>query len=146
VLQITQFIAALTCGLFAGAAIYISFVEHPARMSRSTEIAATVWAPSYKRATLMQAPLAVISSLAGFSAWFISGGVWWLVGALVIFSVVPFTLLIINGTNKQLLLSGRDLASPETRFLLERWGRLHAVRTVLSTIAAVIFLAQLIWA
>jgi hypothetical protein len=27
------------------------FVEHPARMSCATEIAATVWTPSYKRAT-----------------------------------------------------------------------------------------------
>ena len=114
-------------------------------MSASTEIAARVWAPSYKRATLMQAPLALISSLAGTSAWFIGGGVWWLVGAMIIFSVVPFTLLIINPTNKQLLLSGRDLASPETRLLLEHWGRLHAVRTLLSVMALVIFLAQLVW-
>ena len=145
-LHVAQFISSLACGLFAGAALYISLVEHPARMSASTEIAATVWAPSYRRATLMQAPLAVISFLAGISAWLIWGDIWWLVGAIIIFSVVPFTLLIINPTNKKLLTPGRDLASPETRLLLERWGKLHAVRSALSAIALVIFLVQLIWA
>jgi len=46
-----QFLATLACAMFAGAAIYINLVEHPARMSCGTEVAATEWAPSYKRAT-----------------------------------------------------------------------------------------------
>ena len=28
----SQFLAVLSCGLFAGAAVYITLVEHPARM------------------------------------------------------------------------------------------------------------------
>jgi hypothetical protein len=49
--------------------------------------------------------------------------------------VVPFTLTVIMATNQRLLETGRDLASAETRMLLVRWGRLHAVRTVLSLAA-----------
>ena len=64
-----QFLAVSCCILFAGAAIYINLVEHPARMSCDTKTAATVWAPSYKRATVMQAPLAIMSFLAGVGAW-----------------------------------------------------------------------------
>lgn len=64
-LAVLQFLAVLCCILFAGAAIYINLVEHPARMGCDTKTAATVWAPSYKKATVMQAPLAVTSSLAG---------------------------------------------------------------------------------
>jgi hypothetical protein len=30
--QIAEFVAVLTCSLFAGAALYISLVEHPARI------------------------------------------------------------------------------------------------------------------
>ena len=30
--EITEFVAVLSCALFTGAAIYITFVEHPARM------------------------------------------------------------------------------------------------------------------
>ena len=52
-------VAILACALFAGAAVYINLVEHPARLSCGTEIAARQWAPSYKRATVMQASLAV---------------------------------------------------------------------------------------
>ena len=47
-LQVAQFIAVLCCGVFAGAALYINVVEHPARMGFDTRTAATGWAPSYK--------------------------------------------------------------------------------------------------
>jgi hypothetical protein len=30
--QIADFIAALTCAMFTGAAVYITLIEHPARM------------------------------------------------------------------------------------------------------------------
>ena len=73
-LPLIQAIAVLATTIFAGAAIYINLVEHPARMGCSTELAATQWAPSYKRATVMQAPLAVIGSLSGIAAWWLGSG------------------------------------------------------------------------
>jgi len=88
-LVVAQFIATLSCTVFAGAAIYISLVEHPARMQCDTRTAATVWAPSYRRATMMQAPLAVLSCVAGIVAWWLGGLAIWLVGAVCIGSVVP---------------------------------------------------------
>ena len=48
-------IATVCAGLFAGAAIYIKAVEHPARLSCGSEIALREFAPSYHRATVMQA-------------------------------------------------------------------------------------------
>lgn len=146
-LPLVQFIAVLATTVFAGAAIYITFVEHPARMGCSTELAATEWAPSYQRATLMQAPLAIIGFLCGGAAWWLGAGVSWLVAALLILAVVPFTLIIIEPrTNKLLLAPGRDRSSTETRALLVKWGRLHAVRSVLGLAAAVIFIWQLVGA
>jgi sigma54-dependent transcription regulator len=50
--QIAEFIAVLSCALFTGAAVYITFVEHPARMQCGVELAATQFAPSYRRATV----------------------------------------------------------------------------------------------
>jgi Domain of unknown function (DUF1772) len=144
VLAIVEFIAVLSCTLFTGAAIYINFVEHPARMGCDTATAAIVWAPSYKRATVMQAPLAILSLLAGVAGWLLGGGLMWLVGAILIGLVVPFTFLAIMPTNHQLLAPGRDLSSSETRALLERWGRLHAVRSALGFSASVIFLWLLV--
>ena len=135
-------VAILACALFAGAAVYINLVEHPARLSCGTEIAARQWAPSYKRATVMQASLALIATAAGATRWMETGNGVWLGGALAIGAVVPVTFLVILPTNKRLLEPGRDLASDETRALLETWGRLHAIRSVLSLIASVAY----VWA
>jgi Anthrone oxygenase len=139
-----QFVATLAAALFAGAALYINIAEHPARMALDTLTAASQWAPSYKRATWLQAPLAAISCLCGAAVWWLDGGTGWLVAALLIGAVVPFTLIVIMPTNKQLLERGRDLASAETRDLLGRWARLHAVRTVLSLLAAGLFVSLLL--
>jgi len=53
-------IATVCSGLFAGAAIYVSAVEHPARLSCGTALALREFAPSYRRGTVMQASLAVV--------------------------------------------------------------------------------------
>lgn len=138
-----QFIATLCATVFSGAAIYINLVEHPARMQCGTGIAARVWAPSYKRAVPMQASLAMASFLAGVAAWLLSGNILWLAAALLIGAVVPVTFLVIMPTNKQLLAPGRDPDSEETRNLLKCWGNLHAIRSVLSLLASLLYLALL---
>jgi len=135
-----EFLATFTAALFAGAALYINVVEHPARMGLETQAAAMQWAPSYKRATWLQAPLAIVSLLCGIAAWIMGGGIGWLVAALLVGAVVPFTFGVIMPTNHRLLAPGRDLASAETRELLVRWGQLHAVRTALSLAGTILFL------
>ena len=141
-LHLAEFVATITAAIFAGAALYINIVEHPARMTLDTRSAALEWAPSYRRATWMQAPLALLSLLAGLTSWWLGGGVGWAIAAVLMGAVVPFTFLGIMPTNQRLLAPGRDLASAETRALLERWTRLHAVRTALSLIAAILYVWQ----
>jgi uncharacterized membrane protein len=142
--SILEFVATLSGTLFAGAALYINVAEHPARMGLETRIAALQWAPSYQRATWLQAPLALLSLISGTAAWLSGAGPAWLIGALLIGAVVPFTFIAIMPTNNRLLAPGRDLGSEETRALLIRWGHLHAVRTVLSLAGASIYLAALL--
>ena len=143
-LAFAQFLSTAATALFAGAAIYINLVEHPARMGCATDIAHTVWAPSYKRAVPVMASLALVGSFSGFAAWMLGAGFIWLFASLLIFSVVPVTLLVIFPTNKLLLAPGRDLSSPETRSLLVRWGKLHAIRSALGLVATCLYLWQLI--
>ena len=138
-IEVFELVAVLACSLFSGAAIYISLVEHPARLSCGTEIAATQWKPSYQRATTMQASLAIVAAVCGTSVWHGGGGILWLSGALLIFAVVPFTLVVIKPTNDRLQQSDRVLQSDETRRLLDRWGRLHAVRSGLGLAASVLY-------
>ena len=135
-----QFGAILTSALFAGAALYINVVEHPARMQCGTELAATVFGPSYHRATAMQVPLALVSTLSAVGSWWFDESILWIVGALLIFAVVPYTLIVILPTNKRLLTAGIDHSSHDTHLLLVRWGRLHALRTAASLSATIVFL------
>ena len=141
-LQMLQFLATFSAALFAGAALYINVAEHPARMRGDIASALAQWAISYSRATLMQAPLAIVAFIASAAAWLFGAGAWWLVAGILIGAVVPFTLFVIMPTNQRLLATERDSISAETRVLLERWGRLHAVRTVLSLVATGLMLWQ----
>ena len=143
---VAEFLATLSAALFAGAALYINVVEHPARMGLETRMAALQWAPSYRRATWLQAPLALVSFVCGMAVWLGGGGVGWLVAAVLVGAVVPITFAVIMPTNHKLLAAGRDLGSAETRQLLVRWGRLHAIRTVLSLLGAVIYVCLILGA
>jgi uncharacterized membrane protein len=140
--HLIELMAVLACALFTGAAVYITVVEHPARLSCGTEIAATQWAPSYKRATVMQASLAAVAGFLGIVRAVQGGGSLWVWAASLILGVIPFTLVVIRPTNTRLLEPSRDRRSPETLELLKSWGRLHAVRSVLSIAASVLF----VWA
>jgi hypothetical protein len=132
-------LATLSSGLFTGAALYVSLVEHPARLQCGTRIAITEFAPSYKRGAVMQASLAAAGTLASIVAWLIGSGRNWLIGGLLLGAVILFTLLVIFPTNKQLLDRSLDKDSDHARKLLVRWGRLHAVRSGLSLAALLLF-------
>jgi|SRR5712692_2117221 hypothetical protein len=80
--QIAEFVALLACGLFTGASVYITLVEHPARMECGVEIAAAEFSPSYRRASVMQATLAALGLLFSVVAWFAGATFWWLIAGV----------------------------------------------------------------
>jgi len=144
-LALSESLAILCAGLFAGAALYVSFVEHPARMLCGTTLAVTEFAPSYKRATVMQASLAALGTLAAVAAWLMGAPARWLVGGLLFGAVIPFTLLVILPTNKRLLDPSLDKDSKLAEQLLQRWAMLHAVRSCLSLASFLVFLFAAKW-
>ncbi len=138
---LAELLATLTAGLFTGAALYITLVEHPARLSCGPVIAVTEFRPSYKPAAVMQATLALLGAVAAAARWVMGSALGWLIAGILLGAVIPFTLFVILPTNKRLLDRSLNLDSPETTILLTRWGRLHAVRTGLSLVAFLMFLA-----
>jgi hypothetical protein len=138
-----ELLATLAAGLFSGASIYINLVEHPARLQCGTALALAQWAPSYKRATVMQAALAVTGSLAAIGAWIIGARTSWLSGGVLLGLVVPFTFIVILPANQRLQNPSLNRESLEARQLLDRWGKLHAVRSLLSLSAFLVFLSAL---
>jgi uncharacterized membrane protein len=90
----------------------------------------------------MQVPLAIVAGLFGIVRSIQGGGLMWGLAATLILGVIPFTLVVIRPTNNRLLDARRDRRSDETLNLLRSWGRLHAVRSAVSVVAAILF----IWA
>jgi hypothetical protein len=127
-------LALLATGVFSGAAVYISVVEHPVRMGDPAH-GLMQWRPSYRRAAVMQASLAVIGTALALIAWKYAGARAWLYGALCLGSVIPYTLLIMMPVNRRLADGHLDPGGNEAKTLLDRWGRLHAFRGFLGLVA-----------
>lgn len=123
-------LALASAAAFTGAAVYINVAKQPARLRLAPEALLTQW----------QASLAVLGGLLGILA-FLGAGDWrWLAGAILILANWPYTLLMVMPTNRTLMAASPDKANAETRQLVERWGRLHAIRGWLGALATLTFL------
>jgi hypothetical protein len=136
-------LALTVAAIFAGAAFYVNFAEQPARLQLEDRALLAEWKPAYKRGFAMQAPLAILGFLLGLIAWWLSGRVAFLTGALLLIANWPWTMLVIMPTNKALMATTLDAAGSDSRLLLFKWNRLHAVRTILGSLAVVAFLIAL---
>jgi hypothetical protein len=133
-------LALVVASLFAGAAFYVNFAEQPARLELDDKALLTEWKPSYKRGFAMQATLAMIAFFLGAIAWWQTGIATFLTGALLILAPWPWTLFVIMPTNKALLATDPAKAGPESRALIVKWNKLHAMRTALGGLAVISFL------
>ena len=131
-------LALIAAALFTGAALYVSFCEQPARLLLDDRSLLAEWKPAYKRGALMQAPLAIVGFLLGTLAWWETGNLAWAAGGLLIVANWPVTLFVIMPTNRLLLAT--ETGGPESRALILKWGKLHAIRTCLGFAALITFL------
>jgi len=133
-------VALALAAAFAGAAFYINFAEHPARLGLDDRNLLKQWKPSYDAGYTMQASLVVVTGVCGLIAAWMTFDWRWVLGAVLILANWPYTLLGIMPTNHLLKAIGENDAGPNSRVLLQTWGRLHAVRTVLGIAATLAFL------
>jgi hypothetical protein len=132
--------ALIIAALFTGAAFYINIAEQPARLTLDDRSLLAEWKPAYQRGFAMQAPLALAGSLLGLVAAWHEGDWRWLLGALLLVANWPFTLVAIMPTNHRLMETEAANAGRDTRALIEKWAKLHAVRTGLGALSVLAFL------
>lgn len=136
--------ALILATLFAGAAVYILVAEQPARLALDEAPLLLQWQESYPRAARMQASLAVLAGVAGGLAFWRGRDPLWLIGALLMFANLPFTLIVIAPVNDALLALPVDRAGAASRALIERWGFLHAGRAGFALLALAAYAGALI--
>jgi Domain of unknown function (DUF1772) len=138
--------------LFGGLALVAGSVFHRRRILRQLrrtfgrsrlDSLLAEWKPAYKRRYHMQASLAVVGFVLGLFAWWTTGTVAFAIGALLIITNWPWTLLAIRPTIRTLMATDESEANADTRALMMKWNRLHAVRTVLGGLAVTTFMIVL---
>jgi hypothetical protein len=137
---IAAYLALLLAGIFTGAAFYINFAEQPARLALDDRALLVEWKLAYRRGFAMQSSLALVGFLVGVLAWYMRQKGIFLAGAILLFANWPWTVFVMMRINKQLMSSLPESAGPETRGLLMKWNNLHAVRTLLGVLSALVFL------
>lgn len=141
--MIIGYLALTVASLFTGAAFYVNFAEQPARLGLDDRALLAEWKPAYKRGFGMQAPLAIVGFALGGLAWWITGHRALLVGAILMIANWPWTIFGVMPTNQVLYETRLEDAGPQSRSLIVKWNKLHAVRTALGALAVAAFLIAL---
>jgi hypothetical protein len=133
-------LALTAAALFTGAAVYVNFVEQPARLELDDGPLLAEWKRSYARASVMQAGLALVGFILGVAAWWQGAGWLWLLGALVLVGNWPYTFFRVMPLNRRLAAFEPGTTEVQLHALVAQWGLLHAVRSALGAVACVLFI------
>ncbi len=137
--MLSGFIALAFAAAFAGAAVYVIWVEQPARLALDEEALLSEWTPSDRRGVALLAAFALAASIAGFIAYFESEDVRWVFGALITISSWPYAFFVMAPLNNQILsLRGKDVAAAKA--LVRQWGMIESGFAAIGVLAVAMFL------
>ena len=133
--MLSGLIALVFAAAFAGAAVYVIWVEQPARLALDEEALLSEWTPSDRRGVALLAAFALAASIAGFIAYFESEDVRWVFGALIIISSWPYAFFVIVPVNVWLYTLPPERARSDVQELMREWGLLEWGQTVIGLVA-----------
>ena len=137
--MIAGLIALTFAAAFAGAAVYVNWVEQPARLALDGEALLSEWGPSDSRAVALLLAFALASTVAGFIAFFETEDVRWVYGALIAIASWPYAFFVMAPLNNQILaLRGPDVGA--ARALVRQWGFVEAGLAAIGVAAVAVFL------
>ena len=121
---------------FAGASLYVTLVEQPARLALDDSSMMREWAPSDRRGFALLGGLALLAAISGLAAFGQGSDIRWLVGALIALASWPYTYFVIVPLNNRLLSAPAD---PDSREVVTLWGQLEWGLFALGVISAAVF-------
>lgn len=139
----SQNIALFCCALFAGAAAYVSLVEHPTMTEGGRELTGSYILFAQPRPAFFQTSFAVIGSLAGISAGVAGAASWWLAGGLLLGIAAFFQLSYVMPETRRLAESAAS-GDPKqsTSISSGRLARLHALQSLAGLAALFMFIMK----
>ncbi|TVY22928.1 Noranthrone monooxygenase [Lachnellula hyalina] len=139
-IRLAQTMGLTTAGLLAGANISFSLIALPRILESPTPLLIQQWKNMFESGKFFMPPIALLSSSMLFylasqarspKSVLSEDRFWGYVAAGVLaLSIVPYTLLFMNGTNSRLLVGEKEVEST-VRELVRKWGRLNLGRSVL---------------
>ena len=131
-------IAFALAAAFCGAAVYISLVEQPARLSLDDKAMVAEWMPSDRRGMALFGGLALVTAGFGLSAYALSGDVRWLMGTLIIVASWPYMFFVMVPLNNRLLASSAE-AGPDARAFVTDWGLVEWGLGIIGLMSTIVF-------
>jgi hypothetical protein len=121
---------------FAGASLYVTLVEQPARLTLDDSSMMREWAPSDRRGFALLGGLALLAAIAGLAAFGQGNDIRWLLGALIAVASWPYTYFVIVPLNNRLLSAP---GNADSREVVTLWGQLEWGLFALGLISAAVF-------
>ena len=131
--------ALAAAGAFFGAALYLSLVEQPARLSLDDAALVKEWTPSDRRGFALMAALALVSGALGLAQYAEFPDVRWAAGALFCLASWLYSYFVLVPMNNRILTLG-DANGGAARAFIRDWGRLEWGQTALGAAACTAYL------
>lgn len=135
-----ELLALISASIYAGSTYYVGMVEQPSRLERRGALDVGQWQRANDRTPRYAASALVGAGAAVLLAPQVAVGWPWILGALLLLAVLPWTLLMMLPIQRRLTDRGWRSEKPETLILIERWGRFHLARLALGLGALGLFL------
>jgi hypothetical protein len=137
-LQIGLFAFAAACA-FVGAALYVNFVEQPARLALDPQWMVREWVRSNRWGFVLLSALAVLSALLAYVDYALTRDARLIIGGTIILASWPYTYFVIIPVNVWLCTIPADAAPSAARELMRDWGLLEWGQTAIGLAACWMF-------
>jgi len=141
IIQVLEISSIVSVGIVTGSTFYSSMVEIPIRTKTSEEEQLKNWRLVFPKASKLLKLFGNITMILILATWYLTGNAGWLIGAIPLFILIPFTAIFIAKTNDKIISLSDSTGVSST---IRGWDKLHHIRTILTIISFIICVVSLV--